>query len=113
LDDGTAEARAPSRPPTADLTSQSQDSTTESVNSTKCRQEIINERVHVAVAVVQRRRRDAQDVRLAKIAQHAFLIQPLDHPAAVLRNADRQLCAPALRIARRDDGKLGGLVTVE
>src|SRR4051812_1046668 len=63
-----------------------------------------HEAVDVLVRRVKRRRRGADHVRLAEVADDAGLLQPLDPCARILVEAERELRAALLGVSRRREG---------
>src|SRR5436309_407053 len=61
------------------------------------------ERPHLVEGIVQRHRGDADDIRRAKIADHARIFQGGQETLGIVWNAQRNLTAALPWIARRDD----------
>src|SRR4051812_37775013 len=73
----------------------------------------VNEFVYVRVRVIERNRRNAENVRLAPVADHAFAGETIAERASIIRYMQRQLSTAALRIARCDDGEFVGCVLIK
>jgi len=70
------------------------------------RKKFVREGVDTEERVVQRNRGDAQDVRLAPVADDSLLRQEVADGAATFPYLQRQLGAALRRVARSQDGKL-------